>query len=961
MSDDELLPSLSPGWDSSLKSHNYAGGNTIIAGLPIGSRLRTYGAGVGLVFLVLSLVSGCGDSSLMAPKPLPRPNLVVESVESPGVNQGTVGPGAPFTLSATVRNDGNGDAHASTLRYYLSSDAAITTDDTEVGAAVAVAELAAAASVGASVDLTAPADPGTYYYGACVDPVTDESDTNNNCSTSVQVTVADAPPPPQGAPDLVVAAPSVTNSRPTAGASFTLSATVRNDGNGDAHASTLRYYLSSDAAITTDDTEVGAAVAVAELAAAASVGASVDLTAPADPGTYYYGACVDPVTDESDTNNNCSTSVQVEVVSPLSFQGTVADQTYPTGQAITPLVLPAAAGGRGSLIYSLRPEIPGLSFDSGRRTLSGTPTEAGSHRMSYTVTDGKDSASSNFIITIEPAAGLSSRYRGSGDQVFVLNPDGAMLDAEPYTLILGNASAEVYLIATNTATYPMDPHIERLDLIRGRRAAVQDSYMPSPRPAAHSARVPERAGITEFNNNPPLSTRSAPAEGARLQTQSQQGVAEGDRFTFRDLDAGNLVFIPATARRVVTDGDTTLALWVADRDWGPNCRGGWPCLTGEMVNALADRFLRPGSGNDIHDWVTAVYGDPWGSHDLPLLIPPDADDEIHILLFDIRDDGIPAPGECRIVGFFWAVHNYRQGNPRIPPVSAERLIFFMDSVYMAIPEGPSWEVTDRGPSIVISTLAHEYQHMIHFYQKPVLRNTISETWLNEMASEVAEDLIADKLMVNGPRGVAYDNPAAGQPGNERGRLPYYNLFNDLQVTVWNNVIANYSLNYALGAYLARTYGGAALFSDIVQSADSGIAAIEAALADAGHDVSFGQVLADWAVATLLSDDTAAPAPYRYNPGAWSTSYTDGEQFRLGSINLFNYRYEPPEIVSDCIGPDLASRSALDGPYLHSLRTFNARSQPPHSNMFATLGRNSGSVRLSVSATAGNLITVVVKE
>ena len=82
---------------------------------------------------------------------------------------------------------------------------------------------------------------------------------------------------------------------------------------------------------------------------------------------------------------------------------------------------------------------------------------------------------------------------------------------------------------------------------------------------------------------------------------------------------------------------------------------------------------------------------------------------------------------------------------------------------------------------------------------------------------------------------------------------------------------------------------------------------------------------------------------------------------MGSINLFNYRYEPPEIVSDCIGPDLASRSALDGPYLHSLRTFNARSQPPHSNMFATLGRNSGSVRLSVSAEAGNLITVVVKE
>ena len=46
---------------------------------------------------------------------------------------------------------------------------------------------------------------------------------------------------------------------------------------------------------------------------------------------------------------------------------------------------------------------------------------------------------------------------GSGDHVFVLNPDGAMLDAEPYTLILGNASAEVYLIATATC------HVDRIE------------------------------------------------------------------------------------------------------------------------------------------------------------------------------------------------------------------------------------------------------------------------------------------------------------------------------------------------------------------------------------------------------------------------------------------------------------------------------------------------------------------
>ena len=683
---------------------------------------------------------------------------------------------------------------------------------------------------------------------------------------------------------------------------------------------------------------------------------------PTTAGSYRMTYRVADGDDNGAASDGDARTFTITVQAPdPSFAGSVADQIWPAGQVIAPLVLPAADGGRGTLAYSLRPDIPGLSFDPDRRTLSGTPTEAGTHLMTYTVTDGKASASLTFTITIEPAAGLTSRYRGSGDQVFVLNPDGGKLDAEPYTLYLGGASAEVYVIATNTARHSMDPEIVRLDLrdagAEGRRAVAQENYEPPPRPET-SARVPERAWITEFNNNPPLARRSGARGSAGLHTQSQRAVAEGDRFIFRDVDDGNLVFIPATARSVVTDSGTTVVLWVADRDWGPHCSGAGPCLTGEMVDALADRFFRPGAGNDIHDWVTAIFGAPWGPHRYSDLIPPSAAGEIHILLFDIKGDGAPERGQCRTVGFFWAVHNFPQ---RIRRVSAERLIFFMDAALAALPEGPSWEVTDHWPSIVIATLAHEFQHMIHFYQKWVRRAAVSETWLNEMASEVAEDLIADKLQVNGPRGVAAHDPTAGAPGNRRGRLPYYNLFNDLQVTAWDSTIANYALNYALGAYLARTYGGAALFGHIVQSSSAGVDAIEAALAAGGHDVSFGEVLADWAVATLLSDNTAAPARYRYNPGSWSSSYADGEQYRLGSINLFNYRYEPPEIVSDCVGPDLASRTTLEGPYLHSLRTFNARIQEPHSNMFATLGRNTGTVRLSVSAETGNLITVVVKE
>ncbi len=156
------------------------------------------------------------------------------------------------------------------------------------------------------------------------------SDTNNNgiaCDSNsnpngyipnVQV----QPPAPERHPDLVVVSPSVSDSGPAAGAPFTLLATVRNDGDGAAAGTTLRYYRSTDATITTSDTAAGTD-AVGGLGAGATSSESIDLTAPSTAGTHYYGACVDAVTDESDITNNCSTSVQVMV--PAETQACPAD------------------------------------------------------------------------------------------------------------------------------------------------------------------------------------------------------------------------------------------------------------------------------------------------------------------------------------------------------------------------------------------------------------------------------------------------------------------------------------------------------------------------------------------------------------------------------------------------------------------------------------------------------------
>ena len=70
------------------------------------------------------------------------------------------------------------------------------------------------------------------------------------------------------------------------------------------------------------------------------------------------------------------------------FSGSVADQSYTEGEPITALTLPSASGGEGTLTYSLKPTVPGLTFNQATRVLNGTPTTDGTYSMSYTVEDG---------------------------------------------------------------------------------------------------------------------------------------------------------------------------------------------------------------------------------------------------------------------------------------------------------------------------------------------------------------------------------------------------------------------------------------------------------------------------------------------------------------------------------------------------------------------------------------------
>lgn len=290
------------------------------------------------------------------------PDLAVQSAT---VSEADLLLGEDFNFSVTVVNLGDGDSAATTLNYFRSTEARRSAEEVLVGTADVRALVAGNRSPRSPnaesrqrIALNAPATGGTYYYYACVGAVAGEMVTGNNCTADfVEVRV-------RGAPDLQVASPSVSSAVLGLGERFTLSVTVFNAGEVAATATTLRYYRSADAVISTEDTEVGTdpvrslnpgnTVPRNEFAESRE---EIELNAPGATGTYYYGACVVAVGTETATDNNCSSGVRVRVVaSPdLVVEGpNLSDVTLNTGRLFNLSVVVVNVGRDHSAATTLR-------------------------------------------------------------------------------------------------------------------------------------------------------------------------------------------------------------------------------------------------------------------------------------------------------------------------------------------------------------------------------------------------------------------------------------------------------------------------------------------------------------------------------------------------------------------------------------------------------------------------------
>lgn len=318
--------------------------------------------------------------------------------------------------------------------------------------------------------------------------------------------------------------------------------------------------------------------------------------------------------------------------------------------------------------------------------------------------------------------------------------------------------------------------------------------------------------------------------------------------------------------------------------------------------------------NQIYNPVVALIGEPWGT------VPTVAQSsliaggkrDIHIVLHDITPDGQP----YGIIGYFWGINNFTRSFLLQHPETAslksnEQLVFFMDSATYGYggdvdpldnAKTLGWSESNPTPAVAVTTLAHEFQHMVQFYQKVVrhaanpLPLSADDTWQNELASQTIAYLLGQQMYANqgtgnddiNPNELGYNSPDLKASGQFAQSLGYGGCL----MTSWGessfdpcSAALHYPQALSFGMYLVHQYGPGIL-RDWVSSNKNGIAAIEAGLRAQGETAGFYNVLKKWQQSVFL----AANPSMNLNGYGFPrrTDTVNGQSFSLKAVYPFRY-------------------------------------------------------------------------
>jgi len=268
--------------------------------------------------------------------------------------------------------------------------------------------------------------------------------------------------------------------------------------------------------------------------------------------------------------------------------------------------------------------------------------------------------------------------------------------------------------------------------------------------------------------------------------------------------------VPSTCRAV----GTNCYIFVEDDIW--NVRATQTAVDG-IKNAF-DNSTPANASKGIYQIDTETFG-----------TPPDVDNDpkIIILILDIKDGYTGSGGY--VAGYFHSVNEVPGANSNM----AE--IYYLDA-------DPSDLTTEAGLNNVMSTTAHEFQHMIHFnYHNGTAGKPQQVTFLNEGCSTTAE--------------VVCGYPIYNQN--------YFNNDFNRYLFDWredNDVLGDYSRAARYTTYMYEQFG-AEFLRKFVQSSSSGISGIDYALSNLSTStpLRFRESLENWFMANILNDKTVNPA------------------------------------------------------------------------------------------------------
>ena len=227
------------------------------------------------------------------------------------------------------------------------------------------------------------------------------------------------------------------------------------------------------------------------------------------------------------------------------------------------------------------------------------------------------------------------------------------------------------------------------------------------------------------------------------------------------------------------------------------------------IERSIDRFSRVTYPDDVN-----TFGSEWHPG-------VDNDPRLHILYNTQMGSGV--------VGYFSGGDEYVRP---AAPFSNQKEMFYINLAALN---------STRNFTFHDTTLAHEFQHMIHWYM-----DRGEDLWVNEGLSEYAQDVAefgGSTMFVTG---------FAADP--------------DLQLTTWRPVGGNngphYGSAYLFMAYLAQRFGRAAI-TDLVAAPANGMHGVDAALKRAGADIDSTQLFADWVVANYADQPDALGEKGRY--------------------------------------------------------------------------------------------------